>query len=278
MMVACPVNRHVAVCAAIAAVLVLAGCRYRSADLDKALGGAEFVDLTHSFDSTTVYWPTEEGFVFERGFAGYTDKGFYYAANSFRAAEHGGTHLDAPVHFAEGKQSADEIPLANLIGPAAVVNVSAQVAADPDYQISQDDLLRWESEYGRLPAGVILLFNTGYSRFWPDRSKYMGTSDRGADAVAQLHFPGLDPSAAAWLIANRHVHAVGIDTPSIDYGQSTEFESHQVLFEANIPAFENVANVGGLPATGAWVFALPMKIAGGSGGPLRVIGVIPAAR
>ncbi len=275
MTVARPVNRHFGVCAAIAAVFVLAGCRDGSADLDRALGGAEFVDLTHSFDSTSVYWPTEEGFVLAPGFAGYTDSGFYYSANSFRAAEHGGTHLDAPVHFAEGKQSVDQIPLANLIGPAAVVDVATQVAADPDYQINRDDLLQWESQYGQLPDGVILLFNTGYSRFWPDRTKYMGTSDRGADAVAQLHFPGLAPSAATWLIANRHVHAVGIDTPSIDYGQSTQFEAHQALFDANIPAFENVADPGALPATGAWVFALPMKIAGGSGGPLRIIGVIP---
>ncbi|MBT8399858.1 MAG: cyclase family protein [Rhodothermia bacterium] len=260
-----------------AAALIAAGCQRTEIDLDRTLGSAQFVDLTHTFDSTSVYWPTEEGFVLEPGFAGYTDKGFYYSANTFRAAEHGGTHLDAPVHFADGKQTADEIPLANLIGPAAVVDVAAQVAANPDYQISRDDMLRWESDHGPLPDGAILLFNTGYSEFWPDRSRYMGTADRGAEAVAQLHFPGLDPSAATWLVANRHIHAVGIDTPSIDYGQSTHFEAHQTLFEANIPAFENIANPGALPPTGAWVFALPMKIAGGSGGPLRIVGVVPKA-
>jgi kynurenine formamidase len=93
--------------------------------------------------------------------------------------------------------------------------------------------------------------------------------------VAKLHFPGLHPDAARWLIANRSVNAVGIDTASIDYGQSTQFESHRALFAAEIPAFENLTALERLPPAGARVIALPMKIAGGSGGPLRAVAILP---
>ncbi len=212
----------------------------------------------------------------ESEFAGLTEKGYYYASNTFRSAEHGGTHLDAPLHFAEGRQTVDAIPLGHLVGPAVVVDVSEAALADADYQVSVADFEAWEAEHGRLPDGVIVLLNTGYAQFWPDRLRYMGTDERGAEAVAKLHFPGLHPDAARWLVAQRAVHAIGLDTPSIDYGQSTLFESHRALFDANIPAFENVANVGSLPVHGFVVAALPMKIRGGSGGPLRIIAFVPA--
>jgi len=161
------------------------------------------------------------------------------------------------------------------MGPAVVVDVSEQAGADRDYQISIEDLQTWESEHGAIPDGSILLFRTGYGQFWPDREAYMGTAERGPQAVFKLHFPGIHPDAARWLVENRVIHAVGLDTPSIDFGQSRFFESHQVLFEANIPAFENVANLDRLPETGAHVIALPMKIEGGSGGPLRMVGILP---
>ena len=102
----------------------------------------------------------------------------------------------------------------------------------------------------------------------------MGTDERGPAAVAKLHFPGLHPDAARWLVANRQINAIGLDTPSIDYGQSTLFESHRILFEKNIPAFENVANLDQLPVKGFTVIALPMKIKGGSGGPVRIIAML----
>jgi kynurenine formamidase len=234
-----------------------------------------FVDLTYPYDESTIYWPTASGFELEVDFKGATDAGYYYEANSFRSAEHGGTHLDAPVHFAEGKHTADEVPLSRLIGPAVVVDVSEQAAADRDYQVSVQDFEAWEAENGQLPDSIIILIRTGYGKFWPDREKYMGTAERGADAVAKLHFPGLHPDAARWLVENRDVHSIGLDTPSIDYGQSTGFDSHRILFEQNIPAFENLANLDILPVKGFDVIALPMKIAGGSGGPLRIVAALP---
>lgn len=235
----------------------------------------KLVDLTYSFSAETIYWPTATPFTFEKVAEGVTPGGYYYAANNFAAAEHGGTHLDSPIHFAEGKYTADQIPLEQLLGAAIVIDVSASALANRDYQVQVSDFEAWEKTHGRIPDQAIVLLRTGSGKFWPDRETYLGTTETGPEAVPKLHFPGLHPEAAAWLVSNRKINAIGIDTPSIDYGQSTLFESHVALFKANIPAFENVANLEQLPATGANVIALPMKIQGGSGGPLRIIAIVP---
>lgn len=235
----------------------------------------EWIDLSHAFDENTIYWPTAASFRLDTVFEGVTDSGFYYSAYEYRAAEHGGTHLDAPVHFAQGKRSMDEIPVDQLIGPAVVVDVRQQASSDVDYQITTEDFIKWESEHGKLPVGVIVLLRTGFGAYWPDKLRYLGTAERGPEAVAQLHFPGLHPDAAKWLVTERKIHAIGLDTPSIDFGQSTLFKSHQILFQQNIPAFENLANLDKLPAQGFLVVALPMKIKSGSGGPLRIAALVP---
>lgn len=231
------------------------------------LSGA-WIDLTHPFDKSTIYWPTEGGFEIKKEFKGKTKDGFWYEANSFCAPEHGGTHLDAPVHFAKGKWTADVIPLDRLTGEAAVIDLSKKVGGNADYLISKKDILEWESKNGSLSDRVIVLFRTGWERFWPNRKKYMGT-DKPGD-VTGLHFPGIAPEAAQ-LLAQRKVKAVGLDTASLDYGQSKNFKTHQILLGANIPGFENLANLKKLPAKGAFIVALPMKIKGGSGGPLRIV-------
>jgi len=239
------------------------------------LPAGRLVDLTHDFSAETVYWPTAEGFELDVVFAGETDKGYHYEANQFKAAEHGGTHLDAPIHFAAGRQTADQIPLERLIGSAVVIDVADKCAQNPDYQVTAADFQAWEAAHGQLKDGVIVLLRTGFGQYWPDRKRYMGTAKRGEAGVAELHFPGLAPAGAEWLVANRAIAAIGLDTPSIDYGQSTHFESHRILFEKNIPAFENVANLHQLPPKGFLVFALPMKIKAGSGGPLRIVALVP---
>jgi kynurenine formamidase len=229
------------------------------------------VDLSHPFDANTVYWPTAEGFKLDTDFEGMTDKGYFYSAYRYSAAEHGGTHLDAPVHFAKGRHHVDEIPLEQLMGNGIVIDVTSQCANNPDYLVSVADLETWERANGRIRPGTIVFLRTGFGKRYPDRKAYLGTEERGADAVAKLHFPGLDPAAARWLTQNRSIKAIGLDTASIDFGQSTLFESHRILMEKNIPAFENVANLELLPAKGFSVIALPMKIKGGSGGPLRIV-------
>jgi kynurenine formamidase len=241
------------------------------AQRSKVLLAGEIVDLTHPFDETTVYWPTAEGFKLSTDFEGMTDKGYFYSAYKYSAAEHGGTHLDAPVHFAQGRHTVDQIPLKQLMGSGIMIDVTRQCAANRDYQVTVADLQNWERRNGRIPRNVIVFLHTGFGKRYPDRKSYLGTEERGAEAVAKLHFPGLDPAAARWLVQNRSISAIGLDTASIDYGQSTLFESHRILMEKNIPAFENVANLDQLPVKGFSVIALPMKIKGGSGGPLRIV-------
>jgi kynurenine formamidase len=235
----------------------------------------QLVDLSHAYDETTIFWPTSDPFRLEKTADGITPQGYYYASNNFSTAEHGGTHLDAPVHFSQGGQAVHQIPLDRFLGPAVVVDVVAQAEADRDYQVTVEDLQRTEREQAPIPSDAILLIRTGFSQRWPDAGRYLGTAQRGADAVRDLHFPGLHPDAARWLVANRPVKAVGIDTASIDYGQSTLYEVHRTLFERNIPAFENLTALERLPARGAFIVALPMKIGGGSGAPLRAIAVVP---
>ena len=254
-----------------ALVFLLAACGTVPKD---RLPVGSWVDLTYAFDSTTIYWPTAQPFHLEVVSAQRTPAGYYYAANNISAAEHGGTHLDAPVHFSEGKHSTDQIPLTQLIGPAVVIDVTRQADSSADYRVTVQDLAAWEVAHGPIPPASIVFVRTGWGRRWPDRGRYLGTTKTGPAAVPELHFPGLHPDAAA-LLVQRKVDALGIDTPSIDYGQSTTFDVHQRLFAADIPAFENVANMERLPATGAWVIALPMKIAGGSGGPLRIVALLP---
>ena len=232
------------------------------------------IDLTHPFDAATIYWPTEPGFELIRVKYGMTDKGYFYAANRFKAAEHGGTHVDAPIHFSKGGVTVDKIDLNRLVGEAVVVDVSSPCAQNPDYLIGVNDLRAWERQHGRQLIDVIVMLHTGYGARWHDRKQYLGTDRRGREAVAELHFPGLSPEAAKWITEHRSVRSIGIDTASIDYGQSTLFESHVTLFAHDIPAFENVANLDRLPSEGAWIHAMPMKIAGGSGGPLRIIATV----
>ena len=217
--------------------------------------GGRWVDLSYAYSDETIYWPTAEPFRLTEVANGETEAGFFYSAYTFSTAEHGGTHLDAPFHFSRGGDPADRIPLSRLIGPAVVVDVTA--TASPDYLVTVADLEAFEAEHGRIPDGAILLIRTGWGDRWPDRAAYLGTEAVGPEAVPELHFPGLHPDAATWILENREIASLGIDTPSIDYGQSTGFETHVILYGGNVPGFENVANMGELPVTGSFVVACP---------------------
>jgi len=233
------------------------------------------IDLTHSFSEETIYWVTAKEFELDVVAKGETENGYFYAANNFATAEHGGTHIDAPIHFSKDGQSTDEIPLEKLIGPAIKVDVSERSLTNPDYLISINDFTSWEEEHGlQIPEGSIVLLETGFSKYYPDKIKYLGTDKRGPEAVKDLHFPGLSPAAATWLVQQRNINAIGIDTPSIDYGQSQLFESHVTLLGENISAFENLKDLDKLPEIGFQIIALPMKIKDGSGGPLRVVAIL----
>ena len=238
------------------------------------LSRATVVDLTHPFDEKTLYWPTSpSAFELKKLAYGDTPGGWFYSSYSFCAPEHGGTHLDAPIHFARNGRTADQIPVRQLIAPAVVIDVSAKAEKDPDYRLSPADVRAWESRNGSISAGAIVLLRTGWGKRWPDRKRYFG-DDTPGDA-SKLHFPSYGREAAELLVRDRKVGALGVDTASIDYGASKDFIVHQVALGAQVPGLENIADLEQLPETGAWVIALPMKITGGSGGPLRIVAVLP---
>src|SRR4030095_13198378 len=222
-------------------LLLMTGCSETKNGSEMPFTDGRWIDLSYSFSDSTLYWPNNPtGFQLDTQFNGMTGGGFFYASNAFCAPEHGGTHLDAPVHFAAGKQTADKVPLENLTGNAIVIDVSEKALKYRDYLVSVNDLQNWEKGNGAIPAGAIVLFRTGYGRYYPDAKNYFGTDAKGDSAIPLLHFPGIGPEAAEWLVTERKIKAVGIDTPSIDYGQSVDFKTHRMLLSKNIPAFENV--------------------------------------
>jgi len=233
----------------------------------------KLVDLTYPLDEQTVFWPTNKPFTWEKAAWGRTANGYWYASGDFSMSEHGGTHIDAPIHFAEGRLAVDEIPLQKLIAPAIVIDVRPAVEEDRDYRLAVRDLDMWEARHGLIPNGAVVLMLTGWGRRWPDKVRYLG-SDTPSDSKT-LHFPGFSKEAAEFLIKERRVDGIGTDTPSIDYGPSQDFIVHQVVNGANLYGLENIANLDKLPAKGAILVALPIKIKGGTGGPVRIIGILP---
>ena len=238
-----------------------------------AIVASKVIDLTYNFDASTIYWPTAKSFDWQKESWGISPGGYWYAAARYAASEHGGTHIDSPIHFGKDKATTDEIPLSRLIGPAAVIDISAACAQDSDYRLNVADITSWEKRYGPIPDGAIVLVHTGWGKFWPDKKRYLG-SDAPGDTT-HLHFPGISREAAEFLVTKRKINGVGIDTASMDYGPSKDFIAHQIINGANIYGLENVANLGQVPRSGATVIALPMKIKGGTGAPTRIIAILP---
>lgn len=234
---------------------------------------SKVIDLTYSFDDQTIYWPTAKSFDWQKESWGVSPGGYWYAAARYAASEHGGTHIDSPIHFGKGQATTDEIPLSHLIGPAVVIDISQACEKDPDYRLGVLDIASWEKSHGSVPDGAIVLVRTGWGRFWPDKKRYLG-SDTPGD-TARLHFPGFSREAAEFLVTKRKINGVGIDTASMDYGPSKDFIAHQIINGANLYGLENVAHLEQVPATGATLVALPMKIKGGTGAPTRIIAILP---
>ncbi len=255
-------------------LLMILACK-REVNVIELLESGKWIDLTWCFEENTTYWPTNQAFDHDTVFYGINDKGFFYSSFRYSAEEHGGTHFDAPVHFAEKGRSVEAIPVEELTGVAVMIDVSKSTQKERDYLVSKIDFSEWEELHGKIPQNCIVLINTGYGQYWGDQLMYTGTLKQGSAGVEELHFPGLGPEAAEWLISERKIKAVGIDTPSIDYGQSKDFMTHRVLCARGITVYENVANLDFLPAKGFYLVAAPMKIKGGSGAPLRLFAFIP---
>jgi len=233
---------------------------------------SKLVDLTYVFDDSTIYWPNAKPFHWEKESWGVSPGGYWYSAARYSASEHGGTHVDAPIHFGKDKQTMDQLRLDQLVAPVVVVDIAEKCNGNADYRLAVDDLAGWEKAHGQIPAKSIALVHTGWGKFWPDKKKYLG-SDVPGD-ITHLHFPGISKEAAEFLV-KRGVVGVGLDTASLDYGATKDFIAHQVLNGANVYGLENVANLERLPPTGATLIALPMKIKGGSGGPVRIVALLP---
>lgn len=232
------------------------------------------VDLSHAFGPDTIYWPTSPTkFKLESLASGRTEGGYFYAANTLCTPEHGGTHLDSPRHFDEDGWTTEDIPVERLVASAVVIDINPRAASDRDYRLTRDDVLAFEKAHGPIPRGAIVLLRTGWSRLWPNTKAYLG-DDTPGDA-SKLSFPSYGVEAGRLLVEEREVSALGVDTASIDYGRSTDFQVHRIAAARNVFGLENLTNLDRLPPRGAVVIALPVKIEGGSGGPLRAIALVP---
>jgi kynurenine formamidase len=230
-------------------------------------GTTRVLDLSYAISDKLVPWPGDEKF-FEAKVNATVEKNGYFT-RSFWMLEHYGTHLDAPAHFPPGKTTVDQIPVKQLFGPAVVIDVRAESGKDADYQLPAARLEEWEKRHGRIPEGAIVLLRTGWASRWPDVQKY-----RNQDAQGKMHFPGFSADAAKLLIA-RKVSGLGCDTLSVDYGASSDYAVHHMALGAGLYHLENLADLSELPDTGASLIVAPIKLEGGSGGPVRVFALLP---
>lgn len=239
------------------------------------------VDLTHAMGESAITWPSNDPFTVTKVFrdrVGEGEGGFWYESRDFSQAEHSGTHLDAPAHFAEGKWRVDQIPVSSLVGPGVKVDMTVKVRQDGlDSLLQLEDLESWENQYGLIPNGAVVIVHTGHGRLYHNRTAYLGYPENLEVAdkdTENLHFPGVGEEAARWLVQERGIIGLGIDTPSTDFGQSREFPTHQVLGASNVWGAENLARTDQLPPIGFKVLAMVQKLEGGSGGPARVIALL----
>jgi kynurenine formamidase len=230
-------------------------------------GSTLVVDMTYAINDKLPAWPGDDR-TFEAKAVATPEKDGYFA-RSFWMLEHYGTHMDAPAHFPPGKEYLNQIPEKHFFAPAVVIDVREEVAKDPDYRLRVIRVEKWEALHGKIPAGAVVLLRTGWASRWPDQARY-----RNMDAAGVMHFPGFSVEAAK-LLVERGAVGLGIDTLSIDYGPSKDFEVHRVDLPAGLYNLENLANMEYLPESGAFLISAPIKLEGGSGGPVRVFAVLP---
>ena len=248
----------------------------------------QVIDLTHYLNNQSHAWFEDRRVAIRTLYNGTKNFGqtpVWYQTDEIEVSVHSGTHIDAPAHFGQGKWSISDIPLTNLIDKrVAVIDVVNEVNSNRDHQVNEFEIQRNEQLYGRIPAEAVVLLRTGWSRYWISRENYFGTATNDS---SQLHFPGnsssinyllisyvvagLAPSAAKWLVQNRNIVGVGIEGPSIDFGQTRTVESHTVLAAANKFIIENLnSNMNRLPFRGATITVAPLNLDHGSGSPSRV--------
>lgn len=187
----------------------------------------------------------------------------------WRIVEHAGTHLDAPIHFSENGATADRIDAASFVVPLAVIDVSERAAKTPDYQMTRGDLEAYEKRHGRIPDNACVAMHSGWGRYAMDAAKYTGK-----DAAGMFHFPGVSPDAAQWLLAERKVLGLAVDTLSLDHGPSKDFKTHYLWLPSGRWGLENVANLDQAPAAGATLVVGAAKVKDATGGPVRLFALV----
>ncbi len=236
----------------------------------------KILDMTYTFGEDSIYWPTGKAFKSKEIFRDIHDRGWWYASNDYGANEHGGTHVDAPIHFARSGRTIDQVPLHEWIAPAVKIDVTKRCEENRDYRLRLADIKQFEKKYGRIPGRAWVIMYTGIgTRFYPDKEKVLGTTKTGKKALKHLTFPGFSIESVDFLLKERNITGIAIDTPSIDYGKSLDFEVHRLLCGADKLAIENIANLDKLPCTGAILYAIPMNIENGTGAPARVFAILP---
>jgi kynurenine formamidase len=236
--------------------------------LDGILSGkTRVLDLAYAINDKLVSWPGDVRCFEAKNNASVEKDGYF--TRSFWMLEHYGTHLDAPIHFPPGKTSVDQVPPRQFFGTAAVLDVRAECASDADYRLPVARISKWEESHGPIPPGAIALLRTGWASRWPDAHKY-----RNQDRAGRMHFPGFSVEAVEWLI-ERRVSGIGCDTMSVDYGASEDFAVHHLALGAGLYHLENLSDLSELPEKGAFLVVAPIKLEGGSGGPVRVFALLP---
>lgn len=230
-------------------------------------GRTKLIDMTYALNSHLPAWPGDPR-TFEATVNATPEKDGYFT-RSVWMLEHYATHMDAPAHFPPGKETIDQIPFQHFFGPAVVIDVREEAAKNPDYRLAVTRVEKWEAQHGRIQPGSIIILRTGWSSRWPDEARY-----RNMDAKGVMHFPGYSVASAKLLI-ERGAVGLGIDTLSIDYGASKDFEVHRLDLPASLFNLENLANADQLPESGAFLIAAPIKLEGGSGGAVRVFALLP---
>ncbi len=248
-------------------MLLLGGCvQQPQPSLSEMMASARVIDIGHPIAEQSPIYPGSTRF--SQSVQGTVESDGYYIRD-FTMSEHAGTHVDAPAHFASGQKTVDQLSLESLSGPAAVVDVSAKVVENADYEVSVEDLEAWEQAHGSLGPKHLVLIHTGWASRWPDEERY-----RNMDTSGVMHFPGVSVAASQWL-RERQVRALGIDTLSTDPGPSTTFAEHYDFLGGGGYHIENLANLSALPAAGAYVVVTPLAMNGGSGSPARVLAFVP---
>jgi kynurenine formamidase len=222
-------------------------------------------DLTHVLGTQFPLFPGAAPFRIEQAVS--HDKDGYYGS-ILTYWEHSGTHMDAPVHFAPNGLFVDQLRIENLVVPAVVINITEKVRRDPDAVVTPDDIRAWERRYGRIPDNAAVLMASG----WGARAGSV-EAFRNTDSSGVMHFPGFGKEAIDFLLTERRISGIGVDTLSLDHGPSTTFAVHYTILPTNRWGLENLANLESIPPSGATLFVGAPKIASGSGGPTRVMAV-----